>query len=208
MMTPEIMTQYVKNDLVKAIRQVGTKRGDVSLCLNWLAVMEHIVNTFAGGMILTLESDAFPLSNILEFNGCLETLKEKRWDCINIGQPSANPFNYAQYNQARTPYRLDPNIPLLLANAKEDLSTPQDVLRFVRNFGTRCTDSQLWSYQGCEAFYKHIFTDQNYAAPIDYYITNFLELNMSFKYYWSSISYFDQRSNLGLEPSSYQLDPY
>ena len=208
MMTPEIMTQYVKNDLVKEIRGVGTKRGDVSLCLNWLKVMEHIVNTFAGGMILTLESDAFPLSNICEFNKCLETLKDKQWDCINIGGPSTNPFAYVPYAPARTPYRLNPNIPLLLANAKEDLSTPHDALRFVRYFGTRCTDSQLWSYQGCEAFYKHISTDQNYAAPIDYYTTNFLESNMSFKYYWSSISYFDQRSNLGLEPSSYQQDTY
>jgi len=208
MMTPEIMSRYVTRDLVKTMRPVGTKRGDVSLCLNWLAVMEHIVTTFASGMILVLESDAFPLSTIHQLNDCLGTLEGKRWDCINIGGPGTNPFAYAPYAPGRTPYRATPNIPHLLAHAKEDLSTPEDALRFVRYFATRCTDSQLWSYQGCEAFYKHISTDQNYAAPIDYYITQFLESNMDFKYYWSSISYFDQRSNLGLEPSSYQGDAY
>ena len=71
---------------------------------------------------------------------------------------------------------------------------------------TRCTDSQLWSYEGCATFYRHMMTDQNYGVPFDYYLTNKTEMDMNFKYYWSSISYFDQRSNLGLENTVIQGD--
>jgi hypothetical protein len=208
MMTPEIMAQYVKEDLVRCMRSLGTKKGELSLTLNWLAVMEHIVTRYRGGTFLILESDAFPLANIGVLNGCLNALKGKRWDAVNIGGPNESPFGREAFlgPPHRTPYREYPNIPLLMANSAEDLSKEGDQDRFIRKFMTRCTDSQLWSYEGCATFYRHMMTDQNYGVPFDYYLTNKTEIDMNFKYYWSSISYFDQQSNLGLDASVIQKD--
>ena len=206
MMTPEIMAQYVKEDLVRRMRSLGTKKGELSLTLNWRAVMEHIVTRHRGGTFLILESDAFPLANIGDLNGCLDALKGTRWDVVNVGGPHENPLVREAFlgPPHRTPYRDCPNIPLLMANSVEDLSKEGD--RFIRKFMTRCTDSQLWSYEGCATFYRHMMTDQNYGVPFDYYLTNKTEMDMNFKYYWSSISYFDQRSNLGLENTVIQGD--
>jgi hypothetical protein len=208
MMTPEIMAQYVKEDLVRRMRWIGTKKGELSLTLNWRAVMEHIVMRYRDGTFLILESDAFPLANIGGLNGCLEALKGKRWDAINIGGPNNSPLGREAFlgPPHRTPYRECPNIPLLMANSAEDLSKEGYQDRFIRKFMTRCTDSQLWSYEGCVTFYQHMITDQNYGVPFDYYLTNKTEMDMNFKYYWSSISYFDQRSNLGLENTVIQGD--
>ena len=209
MMTPEIMAQYVKEDLVRCMRWIGTKKGELSLTLNWRAVMEHIVTRYKDGTFLILESDAFPLANMgRTFNGCLEALKGKRWDVVNIGGPNDSPLMRDAFlgPPHRTPYREIPNIPLLIANSAEDISKEGDRDRFIRKFMTRCTDSQLWSYEGCVTFYQYMMMDQNYGTPFDYYLTNKTEIDMNFKYYWSSVSYFDQQSNLGLDASVIQKD--
>jgi hypothetical protein len=127
---------------------------------------------------------------------------------VNIGGPHENPFVREAFlgPPHRTPYREVPNSSLLITNSVEDISMEGDKDRFIRKFMTRCTDSQLWSYEGCVTFYQHMMMDQNYGVPFDYYLTNKTEIDMNFKYYWSSVSYFDQRSNLGLENTLIQGD--
>jgi hypothetical protein len=209
--TPEMMQKYVIIDLVKRLRALGTKRGDVSLILNYRATMESIIKQYREGTFLILESDVFTLPAIGDMNRCLEHLQNKRWDAINIGSgldSGSDPLKRLAYLEGKTPYRDVPNSALFLANSAEDLSNEGDINRYIRKFMTRCTDAQLWSYEGCHTFYNHLLADLNYAAPIDYYLTQKTEIDMNFKYYWSTVPYFDQRSNRGMEPSSYQGDLY
>ena len=92
-------------------------------------------------------------------------------------------------------------------NSIEDLSTPDDKdVRFMRKYHTRCTDSQLWSYNGCYQMLDIFNNIQVCDIPLDYYITETLEKNMNIKYYWSDETYFDQLSNRGLEKSTIQND--
>jgi hypothetical protein len=157
---------------------------------------------FRDAMILTLESDVYTKSNYLDLNACLDSLHGKDWSCVHVGgSMSPGPFI-----NCMTPYRDVPDRMFLLSNAEEDLASMHDDLRYSRRFHTRCTDSLLWQSNGIEAFLKHMYADQNYGAPFDYYFINKLENDMSFKHYWSYTSYFDQRSNEGLEHSTIQSD--
>jgi len=209
--TNDMMCQYIKNDLVKRLRSIGTKRGELSLTLNWRDVMKSIVTQYRDGIFIILESDAYSLPTIADLNKCLEHLIGKRWDAINIGSgldEGANPFTRLPFLYGMTPYRDQPNIQSLNLYPLEDLSKEGDINRYIRKFMTRCTDAHLWSYQGCTKFYDYMQTEQNYGVPFDYYLTNKAEQDMMFKYYWSSIAYFNQRSNSGLDKSTIQTDTF
>ena len=200
-------TKYVKHDLVTRIRQLPMKRSEISLFLNFKAVLEHATMHFRDSLILTLESDIYTMPNYTGLNACLEKLKGKNWDCVHIGGSTdlimKTPI---PFHDGVLPYRQIPNKQMLYANATEDLSSPSDQLRFSRRFNTRCTDSLLWNSSGCERFAQHMQNDTNYGAPFDYYFTNKLETDMSFKHYWSYVTYFDQASNNRLEASTIQSD--
>jgi hypothetical protein len=200
--TDAMYKEYVKTDLVLRLRPIPMKRAELSLFFNFRAVLEHATMHFRDAMILTLESDVFTKSNYLGLNACLDSLRSKDWDCVHIGGSMIS----APFCNSITPYRYLPDRLFLLSNADEDLSSIHDDLRYARRFHTRCTDSLLWQSRGVDAFLKHMNEDLNYGAPFDYYFTNKLENDMSFKHYWSYTSYFDQRSNEGLEQSTIQSD--
>ena len=202
--TDDMYKEYVKNDLVVRMRPAPMKRSELSLFLNFRAVFEHAVMHYKEGMVLTLESDVYLKPNYGGLGQCLEVLQNKQWDCIHLGgaSPSEQPVPFIN---GETPYRAMPNAALLTANSSEELS-PHEELRFSRRFHTRCTDTLLWKMSGCESFLRHMHNDTNYGAPFDYYFINKLENDMSFKHYWSYISYFDQASNNKLEPSTIQSD--
>ena len=207
--TEAMMQTYIKADLVKRLRVLGTKRGELSLTLNWRATLDSITKQYNDGMFIILESDAYSLPTITELNACLTQLQGRRWDAINIGDgldPGADALKRLAYIETATPYRDAPNLPLLLANSTENLSKEGDPNRYIRKFMTRCTDAHLFSYQGCRALHAHMRADENYGVPFDYYLTQKTEIDMGFQYYWSSIPYFDQRSNRGLEASTLQND--
>ena len=212
LITPEMMQQYVKVDLIKRLRPVGTKRGDLSLMLNNRTIMESIIKNFKDdSTFLILQSDAFILPAIKDLNTCLYHLAGKQWDAVNIGSglhPTSDPLKRLSYIDGITPYRDNPNIALFNSQKSEDISKEGDVNRYIRKFMTRCLDAVLWRYNGCKKMYKHMLEDQNYCGPDDYYYTHKLESDMSIKYYWSTVAYFDQLSNRGYEPSSYQGDLY
>ena len=200
--TDDLYKEYVKSDLVLRLRPIPMKRAELSLFFNFKAVLDHAVMHFKDSMILTLESDVYTKSNYVEFSSCLEKLQGKQWDLVHLGG-SMGPMPFCN---EPTPYREAPNSDLLYANAKEDLTSTDDSLRYARRFHTRCTDTLLWQTRGLETFLNHMNKDLNYGAPFDYYVTNKLENDMHFKHYWSYVSYFDQASNNGLEKSTIQSD--
>jgi len=207
--TPELASRYIKNDLVKRLRSTGTKRGELSLTLNWRAVLETIIKQYKGGMFLILESDAYLLPEITDLNKCLKHLSTKQWDAINIGSgldKESDPLKRLPHIECSTPYRERPATELFYSQPSEDISSSGDPNRFIRKFMTRCTDAQIFSYEGCKKLADHMRTDENYGAPFDYYLINKTEQDMTFKYYWSTIAYFDQRSNRGLDASTLQRD--
>ena len=210
LITSDIMKKYIISDLVKNIRpHCGTKKGELSLTLNFRAVYESIVNQYKDGMFLILESDAYSLPTISDFNKCLEHLSHKQWSTINIGSgldSGSDPFKRLPYLHVPTPYRRVADIRLLSQHEKEDLSAAGDVNRYIRKFHTRCTDAQLFSYGGCKQMYEYMAAEQNYGVPFDYYVIHKTEIDMGFKYYWSAIPYFDQLTNRGLEKSTLQGD--
>ena len=203
--TDEMYSKYVQTDLVTVMRpNIPMKRAEISLFLNYKAALEHITMHFRKSTVLIFESDVYAKPNWQELNTTMNLLHGKHWDCIHIG--GVIDVNSLPFCDCVLPYRQSPNREMFLANALEDLSSPTDSQRFFRKFHTRCTDSILWTTDGCERFLEHMKKDENYGAPFDYYFTNKLEKDMSFKHYHSLISFFDQASNNGMDPSTIQND--
>lgn len=201
--TDDDMKRYIKDDLSLRIRYTPTKKAELSLTLNWKATLDYIEKMYKDGIFLTFESDVFAKDNINNFNECLLELNNKKWDCIHVGGIDS-PFEGDTFINGVTPYRTCPNNHLLKENSVEDLSSQIDKIRFIRKFHTRCTDSLLWSYNGIVKFLRHMKTDENYGVPFDYYMINKCETDMLFKHYWTNVTYFDQKSNRGFEPSTIQ----
>jgi len=207
--TPNIYNMFVKQDLVTRIRHLPTKRAELSLTLNSRSAYEFMERMYSDGVFLVFESDVFLKENWKDFNKCLEKLRGKDWSCVHVGgvdYPIGIP-----YIEGPTPYRgpvsREEKI-TFFENSAEDLSSPGDEIRFVRKFHTRCTDSLLFTYKGLTQLLYQLRTDTNYAAPFDYYIINLAEKNMEFKHYWSTVTYFDQASNRGLDASTVQTNSY
>jgi hypothetical protein len=205
--------KYVTANTVQKVRATPIKKSELSLYLNFKAVWEHIVASYRDGIFLVLEADAFMLPEIRNFNDCLEKLKGKIWSGINISSDGGSTIDFQpshSFTDGILPYRdyLSSAEKIRLEqNCIEDLSTPQDKdVRFMRKYHTRCTDSQLWSYRGCCQMLEEMRKDPTCNIPLDYYIIQKLESNMSIKYYWSDETYFDQASNRGLERSTIQQD--
>jgi len=202
-----MMQRYVRNDLVTNVRSMGMKRSEISLILNYRAVLQDITDNYSNGIFLVLESDVVALDNILDLNDLINALTGKSWDLIHIGKEAndnarlwSNP-----YFLERTMYREFPAITFSQTSI-EDISKTVDKVRFSRKLYTRCTDSFVWNYAGCQKFLQYMKDNDNYGAPLDLYMVNMFENELAFKHYWSNITYFMQGSNAGLEPSVIQTD--
>lgn len=209
-LTDEDMHAHVRHDYVRRVRRTPTKRAEVSLTLNFRAALDFLRATYRDGIFLTLESDAYALPALSSFDTCLEKLKSTSvpWSAVSIGGKFGS-WGDKTYCDVTLPYRtIDAlNLTPILQQAPEDISTDSDTdVRFMRKFHTRCTDSILWSQRGCEQFSEYMRMDENYGAPFDYYLTNAMETDMTFRYYWSDVSYFDQASNNGMDASTIQQD--
>ena len=209
-LTNEMMHTLVTHDYVCRIRHLPTKRAEVSLTLNFRAALAFLNATYRDGMFLTLESDAIVLPALSSFGSCLAKLSVSHipWSAISIGGKFGS-WNDLVYCNVTLPYRRSHELHIapILQQSREDISAPSDTdVRFMRKFHTRCTDSIIWSHRGCEQFYEHMQMDENYGVPFDYYISNVMENDMTFRYYWSDVSYFDQASNNGMDTSTIQFD--
>ena len=206
--TDEIMNTHVKYNLVKRVRINGMKKSEISLFLNYKAVLKNIIENYSDGLFLIFESDIFidevTIQNLNEFIYSIYDKKDN-WDLIHIGKGGDNAYFIKPYCNCILPYR--DQIFHLPETYIEDITTSSNKYRLVRKFHTRCTDSFIWNYKGVEKFYKYMCDEYVYDAPFDYYLTNFLENNSeTFKMYWSLDTFFIQGSNYGLDESFIQKD--
>lgn len=210
----EDMARYVTdNSIVQRARRAPIRKSEISLFLNFISVWDHIVKSYKDGTFLILEADAFALPEISRFNSCLNKLVNKNWSGINISSDGGAKFSFKKCDSfiasglLHRPPLSNEHKTLLETNCIEDLSSPIDKdVRFFRKYHTRCTDSQLWSYEGCCQMLELLTRDYVFNIPLDYYITNILETNINVKYYWTDETYFDQASNRGYEVSAIQND--
>jgi len=207
--TSDIMKTYIKNDLMKNFRKIcGMKKAEISLFLNYKAVLEDIYKNYSDGLFLIFESDVLIIeNNIDKFDEFLNTMYNKKWDwdLIHIGSDIVNNKYFTKpYCDCKLPFRNE--VFGLPQNYIEDITSPSDKYRLVRKFHTRCTDSFLWNYTGIVKFLNYMNENTYYDAAFDYYMTNFLEKTMDFKHYWSLSTFFYQASNFGIDASTIQND--
>tara|TARA_B110000261_G_C13061705_1_gene348463 strand:+ start:67 stop:1749 length:1683 start_codon:yes stop_codon:yes gene_type:complete len=214
--TDEMIKKYVKQDFILNLRNVPTKKAELSLVLNYRETLKYIEKNYKDGMFCILESDVYPLENINNINDFFEIAYKNKneWDVIHFGygaedQLWTKPF----FDWADSPYRKKQNFPVNLYNEKnqvregnkfyiEDFTNKESKVRFLRHFSTRCTDTLLWSYNGVKKMLKFM-EDENYIA-MDYYFTNKFESDNLFKHYWTDKVYFLQGSNYNIEKSTIQ----
>jgi len=211
--TKEIYDKYTSKQLVRYLRKSNLTYGELSLFLNYRAVLEDIEKNYKDGLFLILESDVMISNDINKFNKFLDFFVNKEFDLIHLGLFDSGVFNVSLTDDFITGYRLR-NERLnddVLHYAKEytketkyieDITNQNDEFRVIRKFYTRCTDSFLWKYSGIVKFLNFMRQLEDYSCPFDYYMCNFFEKNLNFRHYWSVNEFFKQGSNIGLIPST------
>ena len=196
-----IMSQYVTNNNIQELRPTPMKKSEVSLFLNYKAVLEKIQRTYKDGTFLILESDAILGKDIHQFNDFINTIQNRQWDLIHIGMYDSRIWGSPNFHSG-TGYseRIFYNNDMFI----EDITSSHETFRLSRKFYTRCTDSFLWSYRGIELFLNYMNVENKYVVPFDYYMCNFFEKNTHFKHYWSENEFFKQGSNIGIFTSTIQ----
>ena len=210
--TDEIYNKYTSRQLVTLLRSTNLNKGELSLFLNYRAVLEDIERNFKDGLFLILESDVMVSKDIHKFNNFLNSMNDKEFDLIHLGlfdlqifdKSIANfPTGYRMKNGEVNPEILNYYINYTSEKGYiEDLTNETDEFRIIRKFSTRCTDSFLWKYSGIVKFLDFMRNFEDYSSPFDYYMCNFFEKNLNFKHYWSLNEFFKQGSNLGLISST------
>ena len=211
--TQDIYYKYAKNQLVRHLRNSYLSCGELSLFLNYRAVLEDIEKNYKDGLFLIFESDAMISKEIHKFNQFLDFIKDKEFDLIHLGICDDGVFDKSLQNTFITGYRTNGEkmnndvIDYQTENTKEnvyieDITNKQSEFRVIRKFYTRCTDSFLWKYSGIVKFLNFMRTFEDYSSPFDYYMCNFFEKTLSFKHYWTANEFFIQGSNLGLIKST------
>lgn len=211
--TPNVYNKYAKNQLVRHLRNSNLSSGELSLFLNYRAVLEDIEKNYKDGLFLIFESDAMVSKEIHEFGRFLDFIKDKEFDLIHLGLCDSAVFKVSLTDDFITGYRLHGeqiNSDVVQYEKDhttenifiEDITSMSSDFRLIRKFYTRCTDSFLWKYSGIVKFLNFMRTFEDYSSPFDYYMCNFFEKNLNFKHYWTANEFFIQGSNLGIIPST------
>jgi hypothetical protein len=206
--TDKMMNQNVKNNIIQRLRMLPMKKSEVSLFLNYKAVLESIERNYKDGMFLIFESDIILIQeNFLKFNYFLKYIYEKRksWDIIHIGYSEPQETFGIPVINSKTPYRDDIPERLNIQSFIEDITNEKDSVRLLRKYHTRCTDSFVWNYTGVIKFLEYMNIEPC-NTPFDYYMINKFETDENFKHYWTSEPFFIQASNYGLDASTIQND--
>jgi hypothetical protein len=206
--TDEILNKYVKENRMKIFRNVGMKKSEISLFLNYKAVLENIYKNYSDGIFLILESDVLIIKeNFHEFEDFLNTMHSKKseWDLIHIGRDLQNDYFGKPYLDFHVIYR-DNKITHLPETYIEDITNENDKFRLFRKFYTRSTDSFLWNYSGIVKYLNYLNNNPIYEVPMDHYFAKFFENTLDFKHYWSMNTFLFQGTNYGLENSTIQRD--
>jgi hypothetical protein len=210
--TSDTYNKYTSNQFVRHLRKNNLSPNELSLFLNYRAVLENIEKNHKDGLFLIFESDVMISKDIDEFNNFLNVIHEKDFDLIHLGLFDNGIFSKS-IADFRTGYRLESgkiSNEVLEYHKKytidtpyiEDVTTNEDRFRIIRKFNTRCTDSFLWKYSGIIKFLDFMRKFEDYSCPFDYYMCNFFENNLDFKHYWSLDEFFKQGSNSGLVKST------
>jgi len=199
--TEDIYTNNVKKQLVLNLRPTPMKKGELSLFLNYKAVLENIVKNYKDGIFLILESDVMIGKDISLFPSFIHDFKNKDWDIIHIGEENKQIWNNNPNLTSPTGYEKRVMYPY---SNLEDITNSNDIFRLSRKFHTRCTDSFLWRYKAISHFLNYMNSNSNYGVPFDYYMCNYFEHNPSIKHYWSENEFFIQGSNSGHMQSTIQ----
>jgi hypothetical protein len=210
--TNEIYNKYTSNQLVRHLRNTNMNGGELSLFLNYRAVLEDIEKNYKDGFFLILESDAMISKDINKFNTFLNFIVNKEFDLIHLGLFDnfifSNSIADFPTGYRMVPRSIDPRV-LEYHNKYttqkpfiEDITNENDAFRVIRKFSTRCTDCFLWKYSGIVKFLNFMRKFEDYSCPFDYYMCHFFETNLNFKHYWSLDEFFKQGSNLGLIQST------
>ena len=201
--TEEIYNSNISEQLVLSLRTLKMKNSELSLFLNYKAIMEHIVKTYSDGMFLILESDVYPGKQIEQFGDFLVSIKDREWDIIHVGMYDNRMWGTPNFtsNTGYTKRIMHNNHQPI-----EDITTEGDKYRLSRKFYTRCTDSFIWRYSAIKKYLEYQQNNPNFGVPMDYYMCNFFEKNINIKHYWSNDEFFIQGSNIHLCSSSIQTD--
>ena len=189
--TDEEYTKYVRTPFKQLIPWCdrNLRRSELSLLLNFRAVLEEIDKKYMDGMFLILESDVVITEDIDRVQPFFEEAEKRKmnWECIHIGHGNDEQF-------WQTPFQ-------------ETLTKEGDSLRLSRHLNTRCTDSMLWTKQGIERMLEYMMQTEDYSEPLDHYICRYLENNQEkFSFYWSRPTFFKQLTTYGGEESTIQKD--
>ena len=199
--TEDLLTEYTSNDRVLRLRSLRMKKAELSLFLNYKAVLEDIRKNFKDGIFFIFESDVLPLDNVSEINSLLQSLKIHKtdWDIVHCGGISSDD---ELFGNTYTPWlQCHRDYPIYEPCIRDFLPT-----QLVRKFHTRCTDSFIWNYSGIVKFIDYMNKNTDYSVPFDYYMINKFEQDKTLRHYWSIISYFIQGSNCGVDVSNIQTD--
>jgi hypothetical protein len=210
----EQYNKYTSKQLVRHLRSSNLTYSELSLFLNYKAVLEDIEKNYKDGLFLIFESDVLISKEIHNLNRFLDFIKDKKFDLIHLGICDEGVFKPSLFTQMITGYRnyndnFNKNLINYISNnckngnlCIEDITTSADEFRVLRKFYTRCCDSFLWTYQGIVKFLHFMRQFEDYSSPFDYYMCNFFETNLDFKHYWTANEFFIQGSNLGIIKST------
>jgi hypothetical protein len=209
--------KYTINQYVKRLRNYPLTYGELSLFLNYRAVLEHIERNFKSGFFLVCESDAMPGKDIEQLSEFVEFVKDKDFDLIHIGtfapeiyQHPLDPYRFLttgyRNNIITNQYKFVQYIIDYINNNNqiliEDITNKNDKYRLCRRFHTKCTETFIWKYDAVCKFLNFMRSFEDYSSPFDYYMCNFFENNIDFKHYWAVNEFFIQGSNLKIIPST------
>jgi len=204
--------KFTSNQVVRHLRHFDMLPGELSLFLNYRAVLEDIEKNYKDGLFLIFESDVMEGKDISNLNKFINFIKDKNFDLIHLGMYDSQIMNKVLNNQFPTGYRNSNNynrnlLEYINKNINtegfiEDITNKDDEFRVIRKFNTRCTDSFLWKYSAIIKFLNFMRNFEDYSSPFDYYMCNFFEKNLDFKHYWSVDEFFIQGSNIKLMEST------
>ena len=194
----DIYNKHISDQLVRKLRSNPPimKKGELSLFLNYKAILEDIVKNYKDGIFFIFESDILIGKDIEKMNTFIENIKNQNWDAIHLGMYDDGIFNDPAifFNLHSNSSKIN-DLKDFISNNKvsnqkyiEDISNNN--FRVIRKFHTRCTDSFIWKYEGIKKFLNYMNKETNYGIPFDYYMCNFFETNLDFKHYWSENEFF------------------
>jgi hypothetical protein len=206
--TDEKMKECVKTKSVLMLRRSEMKKSEISLMLNFKAILEEIEKTYKGGNFLILESDVIlrcPQHVLASFIKCVTT-GGLDWDFLHIGE--GHPY-YQSHIMAPPFFKVNGPI----SKGKEEQYKMQPIcveengVNLVRKYYSRCTDSFVFTYNGVTKLLQEMNAHPDYNLPLDNYISNILEENQTIKHYWSTDLFFVQGSHYGAFESNIQRKP-